>query len=201
MLKIDSIRINRYLGLSNDKITVINEDIAMLKIYSQLEKQKNAITAYNKMHGNKIKGFSANSHNYTRDKNVYSISELLFKELLEQNNINGFIHEHKISVNDLIMHKHFYHLDFYFPSLKIAIEINPLFHYTYANVAIRDKIRTSLLKRKHNIKVLDVIVRFRTKKGIIQTYLDTKSANNAINEIKAQLLNKPHKETLNAYMS
>ena len=59
MLKIDSIRINRYLGLSNDKITVINEDIAMLKIYSQLEKQKNAITAYNKMHGNKIKGFSA----------------------------------------------------------------------------------------------------------------------------------------------
>ena len=74
MLNIENIHINRYKGIQNEKITVINENIAMLKLYSILEKQKKAITLFNKQNGNKIKGFSANYHNYARNKNSYSIA-------------------------------------------------------------------------------------------------------------------------------
>jgi hypothetical protein len=88
-------------------------------------------------------------------------------------------------------------LDFFIPEIKLAIEISPNFHHSYETVAIRDKLRASLLKRKNNITTIEVKVCFRTKKGVIETYLDKKSVDYAIKEIKTA---KKSQESLNYYL-
>jgi very-short-patch-repair endonuclease len=200
MLKAQHIQINRYKGLTGDKAIIVSEEIATLKMLNQLDKEKTRITKWNKSHHVNIKGFSSNFHNYNRSNNNYSIAECLFKDQLELNNIK-FLHEFQIKVKDALFNSHSYHLDFFIPEIKLAIEISPLFHFTYQTVAIRDKLRTALLKRKCGIKTMVVKVHFRTVKGKTETYLNIEDTKKALATIKKLKRLKPHKETLNAYIS
>jgi hypothetical protein len=199
MLHIDSIEINRYIGIDNTKISIVSEEIQTLKHLSRLDKEKMALTAYNKRNHINIKGFSANFHNWNRNKDNYSIAENLFREQLELNDLTDYLHEYAIQVKDALLKSHNYHLDFYFPSIKLAIEISPLFHFKYETVAVRDKIRTALLKRKHGIKTIVIKVHFRTINKRIETYLNIEDTKQAIKEIKKLKRKKPHKETLLGY--
>lgn len=119
--------------------------------------------------------------------------------MLKSNGFNDFIHEFPIKVKDSLGTWHIYHLDFYFPAFKLAIEINPAFHYTYETVAIRDTIRNKLLSRKAHIKTLNVDLVFKTKKKIQYTSLEQKSVKKALKTLKRMSTKKPHKETLLAY--
>jgi hypothetical protein len=197
-LKIESIQINRYKGIDNSKISIVHEELKTLQELRQLNIEKENITAWNKSHHITMKGFSANFHNFKRVSDNYSIAENLFREQLELNGID-FLHEHKVQIKDALNNNHTYHLDFFIPEIKLAIEISPLFHFTYKTVAIRDKLRESLLLRKENIKTLVIKVHFRTKKGHIETYLNPTDTKKAIKEIKKLKRKKPHKETLLAY--
>jgi hypothetical protein len=152
------------------------------------------ITAYNKLIHKKVKGFSANYHNYLKDKSSYSIAERQFKELLEHCGLNDFIHEFKVKVRDFKGTNHTYHMDFYFPLFKIAIEINPLFHYTYNSVAMRDKLRAKLLKRKAHIETIDIKVYQKVRKGKLETFIDYEKAFKIIQIILNK--RKVHRETL-----
>jgi len=199
MLKIQQIQVNRYKGIDSSKITIVNEEIATLKLLNELNIQKENITKYNKDNNIKVKGFSANFHNFERSNNNYSTAENLFKEQLELNNI-AFLHEFQIKIRDALFNSHTYHLDFYIPEIKLAIEISPLFHFTYQTVAIRDKLRESLLKRKHGIKTIIIKVHFRTIKGHTETYLNTVDTKKALATIKQLKRKKPNKETMLAYL-
>jgi hypothetical protein len=176
----------------------VHEEIRTLKTLVLLNKEMKNITAYNKANHVNIKGFSANFHNCGRNSEHYSIAENLFREQLELNGINTYLHEHKVTVRDALFNAHIYHLDFYIPDIKLAIEISPLFHFTYKSVAIRDKLRESLLKRKHGINTVVVKVHFRTRKGIMETYINPVDSKKAINKIR-KLSQKPNKETLTFY--
>ena len=201
MLIAESIQINRYKGIDNDKITIVSEEIATLKLLSKLDKLKEQITQQNRQKPNYRKGFSSNYHNFNRLENSYSIAESLFRQLLNEHCLNDFIHEFPIKLHDSLMHTHNYHIDFYFPALKLAIEINPAFHYTYQTVAIRDIIKTNLLKRKAHVKTLDVKVIHKVKKGKLLTMLDIKTANKTIRQIK-QLMQKPaNRELITTYLN
>jgi len=199
MLRIETIQISRYKGIDNSKVSIVHTEIQTLKHLKALDIEKLNITAFNKKNHVNVKGFSANYHNYARTNNNYSIAEKLFQEQLELNGITSYLHEFKIQVKDALFNSHCYHLDFYIPEIKLAIEISPLFHFTYKTVAIRDKLRESLLKRKHGIKTIVIKVHFRVKKGHTETYLNSKDIEIAINLIK-KLREIPHKETLNAYV-
>ena len=200
MQKASNIQLNRYKGLDNSKVLIVSEEIATLKLLEKLNLEKENITKFNKANHIKIKGFSANFHNFNRSENSYSIAEDLFRRVLEDHNINSYLHEYQIKVKDVIGKNHTYHLDFYLPSIKLAIEISPLFHFTYETVAIRDQLRTSLLKRKVGIETQVVKVHFRTVKSKTETYLNPKDVNQIISIIKRKLRNKPHKETLARYL-
>jgi hypothetical protein len=198
MLRIQSVQINRYKGIDETKITVVHEEIKTLKHLKELDLEKQRIILFNKKNHVNIKGFSANFHNYGRTENNYSVAENLFREQLELNGID-FLHEFKIQVKDALFNNHCYHLDFYIPEIKLAIEISPLFHFTYKIVAIRDKLRESLLKRKHGILTHVVKVHFRTVKGHTETYLNVSDVSNAIKLIK-NLKKTTNKETLFHYL-
>jgi 5'(3')-deoxyribonucleotidase len=181
----------------NEADSVHLEEIKLTQQLRLKEIEKCNITRYNKLIGKKIKGFSANAHNYNRDGNVYSIAEMQFKELLESYGIN-FIHEYQVKVKDIKNNVHSYHLDFYIPELRLAIEVNPLFHYTYETVAIRDNLRSRLLKRKADITTWDLKVYFKTVKGVTQTFIDYEKAFKIIEQIlKAK---KVHKGLLINYL-
>lgn len=199
MLQAQTIQINRYRGIDDSKVTIVNEEIATLKLLNQLDKEKVRITAWNKEHHVTIKGFSANFHNYGRTSDNYSIAENLFREQLELNGITNYLHEHKIIVRDALYRAHTYHLDFFIPDIKLAIEISPLFHFTYETVAIRDKLRESLLKRKLGINVLVVKVHFRTRKGHIETFINHADSVRVIKAIK-RMSKKSNPETLTHYI-
>lgn len=192
--------------ISIDKITgqinvELQTEIATINHLKRLDIIKNEITELNKLNNKNVKGFSANQHNYKRSSKQYSEAEQLFKDALNlaglKENLDYF-HEHKVKVRDVHNRIHVYHLDFYFPSLKICVEINPMFHYTYEVVAIRDKLRASLLKRKLNIKTLDLKVYMKTRKGKTYMALDVKQCDKILNEILNKIHN-PHKETLLFY--
>ncbi len=197
MLNPETIQINRYRGIDNSKVSIVHEEIRTLKTLVVLNKEMKNITAYNKANHVNIKGFSANFHNYGRNSEHYSIAENLFREQLELNGIN-FLHEHKIQIKDALLNTHTYHLDFFIPNIKLAIEISPLFHFTYKSVAIRDKLRESLLKRRHGINTVVVKVHFRTRKGILETYINPVDTEKAIAHIR-KLSRIPNKETLQFY--
>jgi very-short-patch-repair endonuclease len=162
----------------------------------QLNIEKENITKFNKDNHINIKGFSANFHNFKRTSDNFSIAESLFRDVLELNNIS-YLHEFQIKIRDILLNSHSYHLDFFIPEIKLAIEISPLFHFTYKTVATRDKLRESLLL-KHGIKTLVIKVHFRTKKGRTETYLNVKDVQQTLKEIK-KLRQKPHKETMLYY--
>ena len=192
--------------ISTDKLTgqinvELQTEIATINHLKRLDKIKTEITELNKLNNKNVKGFSANEHNYKRSSKQYSEAEQLFKDVLDlaglKENLDYF-HEFKIKVRDVHNRIHVYHLDFYFPTLKICVEINPLFHYRYEVVAIRDKLRASLLKRKLNIKTLDLRVYMKTRKGKTYKALDVKQCDKIINEILNKI-HKPHKETLLFY--
>ena len=50
-----------------------------------------------------------------------------------------------------------YHVDFYIPSKKIAIETDPALHTTYKPVAIRDIRRNEELKTMHKVLTIRVL--------------------------------------------
>ena len=50
-----------------------------------------------------------------------------------------------------------YHVDFYIPSKKIAIETDPELHTTYKPVAIRDLRRNKELKEMHGVLTIRVL--------------------------------------------
>jgi very-short-patch-repair endonuclease len=152
------------LAISITDINLIQE-IELTKQCRLNEIETKNITLYNKTINKKIKGFSANCHNYNRNKNVYSEAENQFKELLEQHNIKDYLHEFKVKVRDIRGKIRTYHIDFYFPSLKLAIEINPMFHYTFKTVVTRDKLRALLLKKNYHINTIDIKVHHKTVKG------------------------------------
>ena len=52
MLVAESIQINRYKGIDNDKITIVSEEIAILKLMSKLDKIREQITQQNKQKPN-----------------------------------------------------------------------------------------------------------------------------------------------------
>lgn len=185
-----------YLGLDNKVHAHIIEELNTLKELRQLNIEKENITKFNKANHINIKGFSSNFHNFKRNSDNYSIAESLFRDVLELNNIS-FLHEFQIKIRDILLNSHSYHLDFFIPEIKLAVEISPLFHFTYKTVAIRDKLRTSLLL-KHGIKTLVIKVHFRTRKGRIETYLNVKDVETTIKQIK-KLKRIPNKETLLAY--
>jgi hypothetical protein len=199
MLNPETIQINRYKGIDNSKVSIVHSEIATLKTLVLLNKEKERITAYNKLNHVAIKGFSANFHNYKRSENNFSIAENLFREQLELNGITNWLHEHKVQIKDALNQTHTYHLDFFIPEIKLAIEISPLFHFTYETVAIRDKLRESLLKRKLGINTIVVKVHFRTRKGILETYINPVDSKKAIAQIR-KLSRKPNKETLTYYV-
>ena len=194
----ETIQISRYKGIDESLISIVHSEIATLKTMVKLNKEKERITAWNKANHVEIKGFSVNFHNYARNSDNFSIAENLFREQLELNGITNFIHEHKVVIRDALYRAHTYHLDFYIPEIKLAIEISPLFHFTYETVAIRDKLRTSLLKRKLGIETIVVKVHFRTRKGKLETYINPEDSEKAISEIK-KLSEFPSKETLPYY--
>lgn len=196
MLKASKIQLNRYQGLDSSKVLIVSEEVATLKMLEELNLEKERITAYNKLNHVDIKGFSANFHNFNRSRESYSIAESLFRDQLEGNQIKDFLHEHAVSVKDSLGKTHLYHLDFFIPSIKTAIEISPLFHYTYQTVAIRDKLRTSLLKRKHHINTLVIKVHFRTRRGRLETYLNPNDVKTVLRTVRKQLRGKPSKETI-----
>jgi len=194
----EAITIQKYRCLDNNVHAHIIEELKTLQELRALNIEKENITAWNKSHHINIKGFSANFHNFKRTSDSYSIAESLFRDTLELNNIS-YLHEFQIKAKDALLNSHSYHLDFYIPEIKLAIEISPLFHFTYKTVAIRDKLRTSLLARKHNIKTIVIKVHFRTKKGRVETYLNVNDVEKAIKLIKKLKQKKPNKETLLAY--
>jgi len=198
MLNPETIQINRYKGIDNSKVSIVHSEIATLKTLVLLNKEKERITAYNKLNHVAIKGFSANFHNYKRSENNFSIAENLFREQLELNGITNWLHEHKVQIKDALNQTHTYHLDFFIPEIKLAIEISPLFHFTYETVAIRDKLRESLLKRKLGINTIVVKVHFRTRKGNIETFINNADTVKAIKAIK-KLSKKSNPETLTFY--
>lgn len=185
------------IQISDTDLNLIDE-IELTKQCRLNEIEKNNITAFNKSIGKKIKGFSTNYHNHERDKKNYSIAEKQFKELLLNHGLTDFIHEHKIKVKDVKGIVHTYHIDFYFPLFRLAIEINPTFHYSYNVVAIRDKLRAKLLKRKLHIETIDIKVYFRTRKGKLETFIDYNKAFSVIEKILRK--RKIHKETLAYYI-
>lgn len=193
------LELNSYRGLDNSKVKIISEELETLKTLQQLEFIASEKTKRNKQLGTIRKGFSANAHNYSRDAKIFSIAEELFKEVLESEGFKNYVHELKIIVKDTVLNSHIYHIDFYFPSLKLAIEINPLFHYTYQNVLIRDQLRSKLLARKHGIKTLDVKVLHKTVKGKFLTQLEPKSTKLAINYLKKHS-DKINKQTLSYWV-
>jgi very-short-patch-repair endonuclease len=192
----ETITINRYKCLDNKVHAHIIEELKTLQELRELNIEKENITKFNKANHINVKGFSANFHNFKRTSDNFSIAEALFRDVLELNNIN-FLHEFQIKVKDILLRIHSYHLDFFIPEIKLAVEISPLFHFTYKTVAIRDKLRESLLL-KHGIKTHVVKVHFRTVKGRTETYLNVKDVEKALKLIK-KLKQKPNKETLLAY--
>ena len=199
MMNPETIQISRYIGIDNSKVSIVHEELKTLQTMVKLNKEMRNITAYNKANHVAVKGFSANFHNYKRISDSYSIAENLFREQLELNGITNYLHEHKVTIKDILGNMHNYHLDFYMPSIKLCIEISPLFHQTYLTVAVRDKLRTSLLKRKLGIKTVVVRVHFRIRKGITETFINPVDVKSVMSEIK-KLGKNPNKETLTYYI-
>jgi len=196
------ISINRYIGLNSKHVfSYISEEYAILKQLRQLKKLKTALTQKNTKKPKYRQGFSSNYHNFKHDNGKYSTAEKLFKKLLDKHNVK-YVHEYRVKLKDFIGKTHNYYIDFYIPEVKLAIEINPLFHYTYESVKIRDKLKARLLKRRMHIKTIDIKAYIRVKqknriKRLITT-IDNTKALNLIQKIKRM---KPNKETLIYWIS
>ena len=160
-----------------------------------------AKTIANKTLNSKIKGFSANSHNYGRTKNVYSLAENIFKDKLLNSGLSKehWIHEYPIQVKDVSGKSHTYHIDFYFPKQRLAVEINPMFHYNYAPVALRDQLRAKILSR-YGIKTLDIKVNIRQLPHSQITSLDKADVVRAIKLLRS-LKNQPNSGVLDHYIT
>jgi hypothetical protein len=117
-----------------------------------LEKQLKLLTALKDMKdcekGKAKKAGFGNSlnPNHKRDSKVYTTAENNFKAIADRFGLN-YLHEWQIKAKDSELGLHCYKIDFYFPDFKIAVEINPEFHYSYKPVFIRDKIRKIALKK------------------------------------------------------
>lgn len=112
-----------------------------------------------------------------KKQDIYGTLELRAMQLF-----NGFFEEHKAIHEKCIKGKtskgsktvrFAFWCDFFLPLKKLDLEIDPAFHKTYPKVANRDLIRTSLLKRKHNVNTMRI--------GALDLTEDR------INEIKAQI--------------
>lgn len=89
---------------------------------------------------------------------IYGSSE--FKAF---NLLNGFLEKHKAIHEQQLKGKtkkgsktvpFRFSADFYFPLLKLDLEISPAFHKTYKKVVERDLVRTKLLKEKLGVKTM-----------------------------------------------
>ena len=154
-------------------------------------------TIDNRTNGIKRKGFSANSHNYKRSAKEYSLAERIFKESLINSGLTDWIHEHKIKVKDAIGKIRIYHIDFYFPNQRIAIEINPDFHYDYEPVVVCDKLRSQVLSR-YGITVIGIHVNIRQLPHSQITTLDKSDVKNTLSLLR-KLKDISSLETLSAY--
>lgn len=112
-----------------------------------------------------------------KKQDIYGTIELKAMQLF-----NGFFEEHKVIHEKCIKGKtskgskttrFVFWADFFFPLKKLDLEIDPVFHKTYLKVVNRDLIRTSLLKRKHNVNTMRI--------GALDLNLQR------IDEIKAQI--------------
>lgn len=172
-----------------------NTEITLIEELMYLDAAKVELTAKNALKPKRRQGFNANFHNYSRNKNVYSIAEQQFKQLLDKFGIY-YTHEHKISCKDVRMRTYCYHMDFYLPELRLNLEIKPLFHWTYEIVAKRDQLREKLLKKYH-IDTIDIKVFHFVRKKRLITQIDTENAFKVLKSLK----NKPiSKETLSFYL-
>src|SRR5208282_962406 len=124
-----------------------------------------------------------------RSHKDYSLAERIFKDILSHSGLNDCIHEHKIRVKDAIGKVHNYHIDFYFPNQRIAIEINPDFHYDYEPVVVSDKLRTQILKR-YGITVIGIHVNIRQLPHSQLTTLDKSDVKSTLSLLR-KLKNKP----------
>ena len=154
-------------------------------------------TLDNKANGITRKGFSANSHNYKRSHTDYSLAERIFKDTLLHKKLTDWIHEHNIKVKDSLGKIHNYHLDFYFPNQRIAIEINPDFHYDYEPVVVCDKLRSQVLSR-YGITVIGIHVNIRQLPHSQITTLDKSDVKNTLSLLR-KLKDISSLETLSAY--
>ena len=176
-------------------------ELELLEQFSKVKIAEKARTELNKANGCKVKGFSTNCHNYSRDSTVYSMAESIFKNKLLNSGFSkaDFIHEFPVTVRDKKGQIHRYHLDFYFPKLKLAIEINPEFHYSYEPVVIRDKIRNLVLLR-YGIRTLEIHVEIENYSQVHKniTSLNKADVKQVLKTLRA-LRHKPSIETLDYY--
>lgn len=92
------------------------------------------------------------THQGWQSRKIRSYAEKFFEDALIKNNINDFLTEYKIhKKNDLGLNNSYnYFLDFYFPSIKLNLEIDGHQH-SYIDRMKSDKFRDSILKEKMNI--------------------------------------------------
>jgi len=176
-------------------------ELELLEQFSKVKIAEKARTELNKANGCKVKGFSANCHNYSRDSTVYSMAESIFKDKLLNSGLSKehWIHEYPIQVKDVSGKSHTYHIDFYFPKQRLAVEINPMFHYNYAPVALRDQLRAKILSR-YGIKTLDIKVNIRQLPHSQITSLDKADVVRAIKLLRS-LKNHPNSGVLDHYIT
>ena len=127
----------------------------------------------------------------------YSLAERIFKESLINNGLTDWIHEHKIKLRMPLGKIHIYHIDFYFPNQRIAVEINPDFHYDYEPVVVCDKLRTQVLSR-YGITVIGIHVNIRQLPHSQITTLDKSDVKNTLSLLR-KLKDISSLETLSAY--
>lgn len=134
------------------------------------------------------KGFHNGFHNQNHDKNSFSIAEQQFKDYCFKHGIDikDLLHEHKVKfkwVKGSTTKSSIVHPDFLHITTRIIIEINPMFHYTYKPVVVRDARKIKQL-RKHGYKVFRIKVFIGTVKGKYTTKLNLKYANKVVNIMK-----------------
>jgi hypothetical protein len=121
----------------------------------------------------------------------------LFKDIIEKLFPDlPFTHEQFVNFKQNGKSRHFW-LDFFFPTLRIAVEINPAWHEQYQPVIDQDKVKTELLATRRNIQTIPVRVKGRMVKGRWQPSLNQEDTRKAIRILKQAQISP---ECLNYYI-
>lgn len=143
------------------------------------------------------KGFHNCFHNYGHDGEVFTESEQLYMDIIAKEFPElPVLHETLMKFNEDGNKSHYW-VDFFFPTLRIVVEINPAWHEHYEPVVARDKVKARLLATRQNILSIPVRIKGKIVNGRWQPRLNQEDTRKSLKILKEAQISP---ECLNYYL-